>query len=157
MTLMDSLTTASLETVCHQYGVSLVVLFGSQVTGLARDDSDVDLGVLLDCYPLVPETELALIRDLVHATRSGNLDLTILNQADPLLGYHVALRGIPVYEREPHTFDRYRLRAWKRFIDTARFRRLEDDFIQAFLKGDLRHARQARTEEKAGLSGSVSG
>lgn len=150
MALMDSLTASSLETVCHQYGISLVVLFGSQVTGLARDDSDVDLGVLVDCYPLALETELALIRDLVHATRSGNLDVTILNQADPLLGYHVVRHGIPVYEREPHTLSRYRLRAWKRFIDTARFRRLQRPFVEAFLKGAAHRARQNRYPTEAG-------
>lgn len=148
--LTDSLTVSLLETVCHQYGISLVVLFGSQATELAREDSDVDLGVLLDCYPLSPEMELALIRDMVHATRRGDLDVTILNQADPLLGYHVVRHGIPIYEREPHTFNRYRLRAWKRFIDTARFRRLQKRFVKAFLKGDVYRARQSRHPAEAG-------
>lgn len=133
----------ALAEVCRRHGVSLVVLFGSRATGTARPDSDLDLGVLVDEYPVAPERELTLIRDLVHALRRADLDVIILNHADPLLGYHAARDGRPLYEREPGAFDRFRFRAWKRFIDTARFRRLHDPYIEAFLRGDTYRARQA--------------
>ncbi|MBU0494577.1 MAG: nucleotidyltransferase domain-containing protein [Chloroflexi bacterium] len=128
--------------VCQRHGISLVVLFGSQATGATRADSDMDLGVLVDKYPLEPEQELALIRDFVHTLRRADLDVTVLNHAAPLLCYHVARDGVPLYERDPQAFARYRFRAWKRFIDTARFRRLKQDYIEAFLRGDSDHARQ---------------
>ncbi len=133
----------ALADVCRRHGVSLVVRFGSHATGAARPDSDLDLGVLVDEYPVAPEQELALIRDLVHALRRADLDLVILNHADPLLCYHAARDGQPLYEREPGTFARFRFRAWKRFIDTARFRRWQGPFIEAFLRGETYRARQA--------------
>jgi len=132
----------ALADVCHRHGVSLVVLFGSQATGMARPDSDLDLGILVDEYPVEPARELALIRDLVYALRRADLDVIILNQANPSLCYQAARDGRPLYEREPGTFDRFRFRAWKRFIDTARFRRLQGPFIEAFLRGEVYRARQ---------------
>lgn len=133
-----------LDEFCRKRGISLVVLFGSQAQGVAKEGSDVDLGLVLDAYSITPEEELALIRELVWITQNANLDITILNHADPLLGYHVACHGHPLYERESHSFSRFQLRAWKRFIDTAKFRRLQRPFIEAFLRGDVRRARQDR-------------
>ncbi|MFB0537427.1 MAG: nucleotidyltransferase domain-containing protein [Anaerolineae bacterium] len=149
------LMTGELAEFCQERGISLIVLFGSQVRGSAKEGSDVDLGLVLDTYPIKPEEELTLIRELVWTTENANLDITILNHADPLLGYHVACHGCPIYEREPHSFNRFQLRAWKRFIDTARFRRLQRPFIEAFLRGDVRRARQDRHRAEVDISGSV--
>ena len=147
--------TDGLAGLCHERGISLIVLFGSQVQGSAKEDSDVDLGLVLDTYPITPEEELVLIRELVWTIKNANLDITILNHADPLLGYHVACHGHPLYEREPHSFERFQLRAWKRFIDTAKFRRLQGPFIEAFLRGDVRRARQDRHRAEVDGSGGV--
>jgi predicted nucleotidyltransferase len=133
----------ALSEVCQRHGISLVVLFGSHAKGAARPESDLDLGVLVDEYPVEPERELALIRDLVQALRRADLDLTILNHANPSLCYQAARDGLPLYEREPGAFARFRFRAWKRFIDTARFRRLQQTYVEAFLRGDVYRARQA--------------
>jgi hypothetical protein len=102
---------------------------------------------------ITPERELELIRALVLATHEGNLDVVILNHADPLLGYHVVRDGGVLYEREPGMFDWYRWWAWKRYLDTAKFRRLESEYVDAFLKGDIRRARQARDREETQVAG----
>lgn len=149
------LTTGGLAEFCRKHGISLIVLFGSQVQGSAKENSDIDLGLVLDTYPLAPEEELTLIRELVWITENANLDITVLNHADPLLGYHVACHGHPLYEREPYSFNRFQLRAWKRFIDTAKFRRLQRPFIEAFLRGDVRRARQDRHRAEVDGSGGV--
>lgn len=153
--MQTRLMTGELAEFCQKCGISLIVLFGSQVWGSAKEGSDVDLGLVLDTYPIAPEEELRLIRDLVWATENADLDITILNHADPLLGYHVACHGHPLYEREPCSFNRFQLRAWKRFIDTAKFRRLQRPFIEAFLRGDVRRARQDRHRAEADGSGGV--
>ena len=149
------LKTDGLAELCRERGISLIVLFGSQVQSSAKEDSDVDLGLLLETYPITPSEELTLIRELVWTTENANLDITILNHADPLLGYHVACHGHPLYEQEPTSFNRFQLRAWKRFIDTAKFRRMQRPFIEAFLRGDVRRARQDRHRAEADGSGGV--
>jgi hypothetical protein len=72
------------------------------------------------------------------------LDIVILNHANPLLGYHIVRDGTLLYESESGAFDHYKLGAWKRYLDTARFRRLESEYVNAFLTGDISRARQAR-------------
>lgn len=153
--IQTKLITGELAEFCQKRGISLVVLFGSQVQSSAKEDSDVDLGLLLETYPITPSEELTLIRELVWITENANLDITILNHADPLLGYHVACHGRPLYEQEPYSFNRFQLRAWKRFIDTAKFRRLQRPFIEAFLRGDVRRARQNRHRAEIDSSGRV--
>ena len=143
----------TLPEVCERFGVTLVVMFGSRTKGTARPDSDVDMGVWLAVPNITAERELDLIRALVLATREGNLDVVVLNHADPLLGYHVVRDGVLLYEREPGAFDWYKLCAWKRYLDTEKFRQLESEYVSAFLAGEIRHARQARDREKAQTTG----
>jgi predicted nucleotidyltransferase len=52
------LMTGELAEFCQERGISLIVLFGSQVRGSAKEGSDVDLGLVLDTYPIKPEEEL---------------------------------------------------------------------------------------------------
>jgi predicted nucleotidyltransferase len=143
----------TLPEVCERFDVMFVVMFGSRTKGVARPDSDMDMGVWLRTAPISAERELDLIRALVLATHEGNLDVIVLNHADPLLGYHVVRDGVLLYERESGIFDRYRLWAWKRYLDTEKFRRLESEYVSAFLVGEIRHARQARDREKAQTAG----
>ncbi len=147
------MVTDKLPGVCDQFGVSFIVMFGSRAKGAARPDSDVDVGLWLADPDITPEQELELIRALALATHEGNLDVAILNHADPLLGYHVMRDGLLLYEQEHGMFDRYRLRAWKRYLDTEKFRRLDSAYIDAFLSGEVRHARQTRDREKAQAAG----
>jgi predicted nucleotidyltransferase len=139
--------TERLPRVCERFGVTLVAMFGSRVKGTARTDSDVDVGVWLADPDIAPERELELVRALVMATHEGNLDVVILNHADPLLGYHVMRDGALLYEREPGLFDRYKLWAWKRYLDTEKFRQLQWKYIDAFLQGEVRYARQIKSQK----------
>jgi predicted nucleotidyltransferase len=143
----------TLPEVCERFDVMFVVMFGSRTKGTARSGSDMDMGVWLRTAPVSAEIELDLIRALVLATREGNLDVVVLNHADPLLGYHIVRDGVLLYERESGIFDRYRLWAWKRYLDTEKFRQLESKYVSAFLAGEVHHARQARDREKAQTTG----
>lgn len=61
----------------------------------------------------------------------GDLDLVCLNGANALLLREVALDGVPQFEKQPGTFERFRLLAFKRFMDTEKFRRLQADSLRA--------------------------
>ncbi len=139
-TVKSDLKTDQLGPLCRKRGISLVVLFGSRAKGLAKAGSDTDIGVWLDRYPIPPDEELALIRELVHATHNADLDVVILNQTNPVLGYSVAVYGQPLYEAEPHTFERYQRRSWKRYANTSKFRKLQKKYIESFLSKETRHA-----------------
>ena len=58
------------------------------------------------------------------------IDLVVLDEADPLLLREVALDGRPVYEEEPGAFEGFRLRAIERYLDTEWMRRAEAEHLR---------------------------
>lgn len=130
---LNNMDVSLFERWCPKYDVEMVILFGSQAKGLARIDSDIDLGILLAKYPIPVEEELQLCLDLVGAVQTGKVDMVILNHADPFLCYEAACHGIIVYEKKPSTFDHFKVMAFKRFVDTEQFRQLNDLYFDMFL------------------------
>lgn len=118
------------EQALRALGVRLVVLFGSHARGTPRPDSDVDIGVLLDggepARVLDPRRERIL--DTIHAP--GEIDLVVLDRADPLLLWQVACEGRPLFEETPGTYEAFRVRAAKRYYDTAWLRKIEADKLR---------------------------
>jgi predicted nucleotidyltransferase len=124
---------ALFEQWCYEYDVEMVIIFGSQAKGLARSDSDIDLGILLAKHPIPAKEELQLCLDLVGAVQTGKVDMVILNHADPTLCYEAACHGIVIYERQYAIFDRFKLMAFKLFADTEHLRQLNDLYFDIFL------------------------
>jgi predicted nucleotidyltransferase len=115
------------EAALRRAGARLLVVFGSAARGLEHAGSDLDLGVLFDgdgredTGPYEPRLEA--VASAVQADRP--VDLVLLDEADPLLLREVALDGRPVFEAEPGAFEEFRLRAIKRYLDTAWLREIE--------------------------------
>jgi predicted nucleotidyltransferase len=78
-------------------------LFGSCARGEARPHSDVDVAVFLDLEqtpdsPFGPDAEIAT--DLMQILATDEVDVVLLNQADPVL-YHEVLRdGLRLFSRD---------------------------------------------------------
>jgi predicted nucleotidyltransferase len=116
-------------------GVRLVVVFGSAARGSGRPGSDLDVGVLFDGgtpgldEPAEPfDRRREAVARALRADRE--IDLVVLDEADPLLLREVALDGRPVYEEEPGAFEGFRLRAIKRYLDTEWMRRAEAEHLR---------------------------
>lgn len=138
---LDSMDVTLFEQWCHNYNVEMVILFGSQAKGLARSDSDIDLGILLAKHPIPVEEELQLCLDLVGAVQTSKVDMVLLNHADPLLCYEAVCHGIVIYEGKPSIFDQFKVMAFKRFSDTEWLRQLYDLYFDMFLKGEKSNMR----------------
>ncbi len=94
----------------------LVVLFGSQATGRARDGSDFDIGI----WPVDPELtlhdELVLAAALSEAA-GAEVDVVRLDVDAPQLGAEVARTGLCLFEEAPGAFAAFRADAIARWID----------------------------------------
>ncbi len=117
-------------------GVRLVVVFGSAARRSDRPGSDLDAGVLFDgAAPFPGESPAPFDARREAAARAlradREIDLVVLDEADPLLLHEVALDGRPVFEAEPGAFEEFRLRAIKRYLDTAWIRRLEAERLRS--------------------------
>jgi predicted nucleotidyltransferase len=109
-------------------GVELLVLFGSAARGATRPSSDLDLGVLF--RPSRADREAGM-ETVARAVRGGReVDLVDLEEADPLLLREVAEDGRPVFEARPRVFEEFRVRAVKRYFDTAWIRRIEERVLR---------------------------
>lgn len=100
----------------------LVIVFGSRARETASDVSDWDVGVLGE-HQLSAEEKADVAAQVARMLNVSEdcVDIVDLWSAPPLLQYRVAEEGKLLYGRESD-FLRFRVRAWKRYQDTARLR-----------------------------------
>lgn len=121
----------SFDAIARRHGARLVLQFGSTVTGRTHAASDVDVAVL---FAGVPDYERlgSLHADLAVAFRGREVDLGILNHADPLFLKKV-LEHCRLLAGSARELAELRLYAFRRYQDHRRFLRLEEQHVERFL------------------------
>lgn len=112
--------------------IKLAILFGSQARGAAGKRSDTDIAVLAE-NPLSmrDRSEMAQKFARNRGVSEDDIDLADLRDAPPLLQYQVAEHGRLLYGSE-NDFLRFRVLAWKRYLDTAKFRRIRSERLKQY-------------------------
>ena len=112
----------------------LIISFGSQATGRANAMSDFDIAVLYDKkLTLTQMTQISHRLAKKLKINEDKIDLVDLNTASPLLSYEVAQNG-KLIEGSNFDFIRFKVRAWKVYLDTAKFRRIGEQMIKNYVK-----------------------
>lgn len=112
----------------------LLILFGSRATGHARADSDWDVAVVADHHLSWEEWSAALEQAArLLSVSEDKIDLVDLWSASPLLQQFVAKEG-KLLQGDPFSFIRFKVLAWKRYLDTARFRRLRGKTLKRYVQ-----------------------
>jgi predicted nucleotidyltransferase len=103
-----------------------VILFGSYARGQARESSDVDVGVLFKT-DLSTDEKIAMYEKVSKnlGVSEDKIDLVELRLASPLLQYQVAREGELLFGAREE-FIRFQVLAWKRYLSTAKFRRMRE-------------------------------
>jgi predicted nucleotidyltransferase len=115
-----------LERWCHERGIDLCILFGSQATGKARRDSDVDIALFSAGNPNLKKHLLSLIGE-AEDLFGYPIDLVIIDDdSDPVLRLEVFQNGKPLYESQQGLFAEQQILATKIFNDTEPLRRVRD-------------------------------
>ncbi len=86
-----------LEFIARTHGIQLLLQFGSSVTGHLHPRSDVDLAVLLEQVPESFDQYADLIGDLQGLVPDREVDVVLVNRADPLLLKRITERCILRY------------------------------------------------------------
>lgn len=116
----------------------LIVLFGSQASGRTHPESDVDVAVWL-AKPLRPAQRTRLWADL-SALFQADIDLTVLNRAEPLLLNQVATRGRLLYECKRGEWQNFKGYAFRYYQDSQKYR----DDLTRYLRRELQGVHRAR-------------
>ena len=121
-----------LEEIAQRHGVELILEFGSMVTGQVHPRSDVDLAVLLD-RPAPSFEELASLRHELQALRPEHeVDLAIINHADPLFLKKITER-CRLLCGSPRRLAELKIYAFKRYQDHRRYLALEREYVHRTL------------------------
>jgi predicted nucleotidyltransferase len=111
-----------LEQLCRRHAVRVLTVFGSAL----RDDGaprDVDVAVRFE--PGWPDDLLALIGDLTVLTGSDDVDVMVLDRADPVARERALVGCLPLYESEPGAYATAQIAAMGERLDTAWLRTLD--------------------------------
>jgi predicted nucleotidyltransferase len=96
-------------------------VFGSVASGTAGPASDLDVAVLTG-DPISPHRRLELLADLQASVRR-RVDLVLLQEAPPALGFRVLRDGVAVLVRDEAARVRHHAETLDRYFDTEPLRR----------------------------------
>jgi predicted nucleotidyltransferase len=124
----SSSTSAGLRDLAEQYGIRLILQFGSTVTGREHEHSDLDLAIMQSRADL-PLRSLLEIQQKAQALFPGReVDLAVINRADPLFLKKITER-CRLLHGVPGDLARLRMYAFKRYQDYRRLLELERRFV----------------------------
>ncbi len=116
-----------------KYGLKLVLLFGSFVSGKIHKGSDYDIAVLTEesknINDLKNYNDILFFLSETLEIPSQKIDLTNLNNANPLLGYEIAMKSKLVFG-DKNLFDEYRAQSFRNYIDSQPLFNLEHHLIK---------------------------
>jgi predicted nucleotidyltransferase len=124
-----------LSGVCQRHGVVLLLQFGSTVSGPVRPDSDVDLAVLLSDPELSFERFGELQHDVQQLFENREIDLSIINRADPLFLKKILERCQLLYG-SARRLQELRIYAFKRYQDHRRYLAMERRYVERRLAAE---------------------
>ena len=126
-------TRRSIADIARKRRISLVVLFGSVAANNARPDSDIDIAVKFGGGDPGLLRLLEVQEEISGLFRGLEVDLSVLNRADPLFMKKIAERCEFLYA-EPGEAGAFLLMAFKRYQDHRKYLDMERDFVADYVK-----------------------
>lgn len=119
--------------IAARHAIRLMVKFGSTVTGRQHPSSDLDVAVLLKGRPTMQE-EMDLYADLHEVFPGEDLDLAIINRADPLFLKQI-MQSCELVWGQPRELHELKMLAFRRYQDHRRYLELERRYVEQALQG----------------------
>lgn len=124
----------TLNRIAEQHGISLILLFGSAVTGKRHPRSDLDIAVLFQKDQRLTSAEYSeLAHGLQEIFPDRMIDLGIINHADPLFLKKITENCLLLYG-SVRRLQELKLYAFKRHQDHQRYFQMEREYVKKFLK-----------------------
>lgn len=117
--------------IAKKHGLELALLFGSFASGENRKDSDLDIAVL-GKKEISFKKSIDLTNEFTKVFHK-NIDLAVLNHANPLLLHQVEQNSILLSGKEEKFFE-FKLRAFRRYHDYAPYFEMEAQLNKELIK-----------------------
>lgn len=132
---IDQKKIEAIAKIAEKYELKLVVLYGSQATGKARPNSDIDIAVL-GKRRVDFEKQIDLIGEFTSLFETDEIDVKTLHNTNPLFRYEVMRDGILLFGTD-YDFASFRAYAFRDYMDSGSLFELKRVFIKkrmAYLK-----------------------
>ncbi|MBV6392110.1 MAG: hypothetical protein KPEEDBHJ_01327 [Anaerolineales bacterium] len=126
-------TRKQLQPIAKKYGLRFIVLFGSVARGRAHEESDIDVGVYAE-KPIMFDKRLKLWLELCQIFKA-EIDLAVLNHAEPVFGVLVSRDGKLLYEAKKYAWENWRSYKTRQYWDTKKFRDDLERYVSRRVKG----------------------
>jgi len=114
--------------IAQKYNLEMILLFGSQVNGRAKPDSDIDIAYSAQ-KPLSTNEKLDLNNDLSDLFHKDIVDQVDIKNANPLLLHEISTNSQLLFGKEIDYIN-FRARAFRVFIDSESLFKLEELLIK---------------------------
>jgi predicted nucleotidyltransferase len=126
------MTPAELVPIAAKHSIELLLQFGSSVSGHLHPGSDIDLAVLLTRVPASFDAHADLIADLQRLVPGREVDVALVNRADPLFLKRITDQCTLLYG-SPQRLQELKIYAFKRYQDHRRYLAMERAYVAAHL------------------------
>jgi predicted nucleotidyltransferase len=123
---------SKIKKIAEDHNLSLVILYGSQATGRANKDSDIDIAVL-GFQPIRFEELADLNNKFAKIFQIKEIDVKLLHRTDSLFRFQVMRDGRLLYGRS-QDFNSFRAYAFRDYFDSQDLLRLKEILIRKRLQ-----------------------
>jgi len=120
----------------NKYNISLILIFGSYAKGRARELSDLDIGIKFD-KNIDMNLYSSILRELVEIFNREDIDVVVLNYADPLLRFEIITSCKVLYQAYSEAYIDFYLYSVKSYDDVKKLRKLEENYLKKGIKNEL--------------------
>jgi predicted nucleotidyltransferase len=131
-------TPNQLASLAKKHGITLILRFGSSVTGKVHASSDIDLAVRVERVPYSLDAYSELQHDLQQLYPEGEVDIAFINRADPLLLKQITDACHLVYG-SVRDLQELKIYAFKRYQDHRKYLALERRYVEHALRNPGSH------------------
>jgi len=120
--------------VMKKMNIELVITFGSQVSGKTNLKSDTDIGILRNKnLSLEERSQLTELLAKEYKLNEDKIDLVEIKNASPLLRFAIS-RGGKLLFGNKELFNRFKILAWRQYLDTARLREVRKKILKKWVE-----------------------
>lgn len=139
---MEEKIKKNLLKVFSDYELTLLIIFGSYNSDNFNKDSDIDLAIKVNAPEQIKKNRNEILAKISSIFDHRDIDLILLNYAEPLIKYKIACEGNLIYEKEKGLFKKFQVRAMSEHNDARKFYELDKKSINDFLEGRKKNGRK---------------